>query len=73
LDNWNDILEDLKNSGRMVIYTNLLDAKAVEIDSKVVGIALQEGSGFCKMILSKPENQEIIAELSVKAGKRNKG
>jgi len=62
LDNWNDILEDLKNSGRMVIYTNLLDAKAVEIDSKVVGIALQEGSRFCKMILSKPENQEIIAE-----------
>ncbi len=62
LDNWKTVLEDLKKSGRMVLYTNLMDAKAVEIDNRLVGIICDKGNGFSKMIVSKPENLEVIAE-----------
>lgn len=66
LDNWKDIVEEFKNSGRMVLYTNLLDAKAYEVDDRVIGIVFENASGFCKMIVSKPENLEVIEEITGK-------
>ncbi|PNT90965.1 DNA polymerase III subunit gamma/tau [Clostridium thermosuccinogenes] len=68
---WDEVLNELKSMGRMVVYTNLLDAKAVELDEKRVGILFKEGSGFCKMILSKAENQEVIETvISKKLGRQ---
>ncbi len=63
IDNWKNIVEELKKSGRMVLYTNLLDTKAVEMDSRIIGIVFKKANGFSKMILSKPENLELIEEI----------
>ncbi|MDP4182208.1 MAG: DNA polymerase III subunit gamma/tau [Bacillota bacterium] len=60
LDCWESIIDDFKNMGRMVLYANLLDTKAVEIDNKMVGIILGEAKGFGKTLLSKAENTELI-------------
>jgi len=70
LDCWKDILTELRSSGRMVLYTNLMDAKAVELDSKVVGLVFPADSGFSKMIVTRPEHQEVITGvLSKKLGR----
>lgn len=63
LDNWSEIVEEFKKSGRMVLYTNLMDAKAYEVDDKIIGIAFENAPGFCRMIVSKPENAEVIEEI----------
>jgi DNA polymerase-3 subunit gamma/tau len=60
LDNWDEILVELKNSGRMVIFTNLLGTKAVELDSKFIGIVFSESSNFSKDLISRHENLEVI-------------
>jgi len=73
LEIWDDVLKELKSMGRMVVYTNLLDTKAIEIDDKRVGILFKERSGFCKMMLSKAENLEVIESvLSKKLGRQIK-
>lgn len=71
LESWEDIIKDLKNGGRMVLYTNLLDTRAVELDSRFVGIVFGSGSSsFSKMLVSKPENMEVVAEaVSKKLGR----
>ena len=57
---WEDILKDIKDSGRMALYTYLMDTKIVEIDDKFIGVVFGEGQSFAKMCLMKPENIEIL-------------
>ncbi len=63
---WNSIVDEIKNMGRMMLYTNILKTRAVEIDEKQVGIVLGEGGGFARMVINKPENLELIQELAAK-------
>lgn len=67
LDFWNEILSGIKSSGKVALYTHLIGTKAVELDSRIIGIVLGEGAGFGKMLLSKAENVEI---LETEIGKR---
>lgn len=60
LEVWNDVLEEIKNAGRMVLYTHLFGTKIVEIDDRFIGIVLGEGRGIVKVCLNKPENAEIV-------------
>ncbi|MDF2522938.1 MAG: polymerase subunit gamma/tau [Clostridiales bacterium] len=57
---WDGILKELKNAGRMIVYTNLLETRAIELDDKFIGIVFPEGSDFKKMLVSKAENMETI-------------
>ncbi len=57
---WDQVINDFRNMGRMVLYANLLDTKAVELGSKTIGVILGEGKGLAKTILSKMENIELI-------------
>lgn len=66
LDIWKDILNELKNMGRMGLYTNLIDAKAVELDNGALGILFSHDKSFNKMIASKAENIEVIQQLASK-------
>jgi DNA polymerase III subunit gamma/tau len=68
---WDSIVGGLKSRGRMVLYTNLLGTKAVEVGTKIVGILFGSGSGsFGKMMVSKAENLEVVQEvLSKKLGR----
>jgi len=70
LELWAEIIEELKKNGRMAIYTNLLGTRAIELNSKFIGIVFASGSSFNKMLISKVENLEVLeAAISKKLGK----
>jgi DNA polymerase-3 subunit gamma/tau len=68
---WNDILNELKNMGRMTIYSNLTGAKPLELDSGSIGIVFPEGRRFNKMFVSTAENIEVLENvISKKLGRK---
>ena len=68
---WPKIVNDLKQNGRIVLYTNLLDTRAEEINDMTVGIKFPKGiTAFGKTILEKQENiKEISTLVSMACGK----
>lgn len=59
---WKNVLDELRQSGKIMLYSNLLKAKPIEINDMTVGISFPEGlNAFGKSILEKSEN---IIELS---------
>ena len=68
---WPTIVNDFKANGKIMLYTNLLNTKAVEINDMTIGIEFPNGlTAFGKTVLEKPENMnEIIKQLSVIYGK----
>ncbi|MCX7709440.1 MAG: DNA polymerase III subunit gamma/tau [Clostridia bacterium] len=60
---WDKVLEELRKSGRMVLFTNLIGSKAIEIDQKIVGIVFENGGSFNKMLVSKAENAEVLESV----------
>ena len=64
LEYWSNILNKLKSSGKIMIYTNLLNTKARQIDDENIEIQFNNGiTAFGKTILTKPENIEEIKKL----------
>ncbi|NLL06637.1 MAG: DNA polymerase III subunit gamma/tau [Clostridiaceae bacterium] len=57
---WDDVLNDLKQNGRMALYSFLVDTKAVEVNSRIVGIVFPSEKSHLKINVSKNENAEII-------------
>ncbi len=68
---WPNILNDFKNNGKFMIYTNLLNTNAVEINDMTVGIEFPNGlTSFGRTMLDRPENKnEIIKQISIVCGK----
>lgn len=68
---WPQIVNDLKQSGKIVLYTNLMNTKAKEINDMTVGIEFPNGmTSFGKTVLEKPENiREISNLVSIACGK----
>ena len=68
---WQDIVSNFKNNGKIMLYTNLLDTNAIEINDMTVGIEFPKGiTAFGKSVLEKPENKmEISKQVSVACGK----
>jgi len=60
LEVWAEVLKELKNNGRMGLYTNLLDTKVIEISNKVVGLVFSNTGSINKLYVSKPENMEVV-------------
>lgn len=60
LEIWNDILDDLKQDRKMVLFSYLLDTKAIEIDNRIIGIVFPEEQSFAKINVSKSENAEVL-------------
>ena len=54
-----------------MLYSNLLKAKAIELNDMVIGISFPEGiNAFGKSILEKPENiNELSKTISMEYGK----
>ena len=71
---WPKIIDKLKTSGKMMIYTNLLNTKAKETDDSTIEIEFENGlTAFGKTVLAKPENQEVITNLIIQeTGKQMK-
>ncbi|MEE0865490.1 MAG: DNA polymerase III subunit gamma/tau [Clostridia bacterium] len=68
---WPQIVSDLKQSGKIVLYTNLMNTKATELNDMTVGIEFPNGmTSFGKTVLEKPENiREISNLVSIACGK----
>ncbi len=68
---WPQIVRDLKQNGKIVLYTNLMNTTAKEINNMTVGIEFPNGlTAFGKTVLEKPENiKEITNLISMASGK----
>lgn len=68
---WPDIVNNFKKNGKIMLYTNLLNTNATEINDMTVGIEFPKGiTPFGKTVLEKPENKmEISKQVSVACGK----
>ena len=68
---WPQIVRDLKQNGKIVLYTNLINTRAKEINDMTVGIEFPNGlTSFGKTVLEKQENiKEITNLVSMASGK----
>ena len=68
---WPQIVRDLKQNGKIVLYTNLMNTRAREINDMIVGIEFPNGlTSFGKTVLEKQENiKEITNLVSMASGK----
>ena len=68
---WPSIVTNLKQNGKIVLYTNLINTEAKEINDMTVGINFKKGiTPFGKTILEKQENiRELTNLVSMACGK----
>ena len=68
---WENIINQLKASGKVMLFTNLMNTRAVELNDMVIGIEFQNGlTSFGKTILEKSENMNELKRLiSIEYGK----
>ena len=68
---WPQIIQDLRQNGKIVLYTNLMGTKAKELNDMTVGIEFPNGmTSFGKTVLEKQENiREISNLVSMACGK----
>lgn len=59
---WPEVLEGLKKDGKMVLYSNLTDTDALELDDGFIGIVFGGNGSFAYTLVSRHENLEIIQQ-----------
>ena len=60
---WENVITQLKKSGKMVLYANLIGTKAIKIQNNTIGIIFSKSSGeFGKTLISKKENLEVLKD-----------
>ena len=61
---WKDVVKKLKDNGKIMIYTNLLNTDAVEVADDVLEIEFKNGiTNFGKTVLNNKENISEISKL----------
>ena len=68
---WNDVITDLHESGKVMLYTNLINTRAKQINDLVLEVEFPNGlTSFGKLLIDRPENKQVLTKMvSVKAGK----
>lgn len=68
---WGDVVNTLKQQGKVMLYTNLINTTAKEINDLTLGIEFPNGlTAFGKTVIEKSENmQELVKQVSIHAGK----
>ena len=68
---WPKVIEQLKQTGKMVLYSNLINTKAKQKDDLTLEVIFPNGiTKFGKDLLQRPENmQEIVRLVSMECGK----
>ena len=68
---WKNIVDNFKNNRKMILYANLFETNAIEMNDMTVGIEFPNGIDPAKkMLLERPENMaEISKEVSLACGK----
>jgi len=72
VDCWINVLENLKKNGKLVLYTNLLNTKAVEVNDLTLGIQFAKPlTDFAKTVLEAPDNRrDIETAVALECGKQ---
>lgn len=64
VENWSDVLNTLKTSGKMVLYTNLLNTTAKEINDMTIGIVFHtQPTAFGKTVLEQIDNRKELEKI----------
>jgi DNA polymerase-3 subunit gamma/tau len=73
-EKWPNILNNLKKSGKILLYTNLINATPVELNDLVIGIEFKNGvTPFIKSVIERAENiAELEKAISMEYGKEMK-
>ena len=68
---WPKVLGNLKQNGKVMLYANLINTVAKQINDMTVGIEFKGGlNSFRKELLEKPENKnELVRLVSMECGK----
>ena len=68
---WPKVVDTLKNSGKMILYSNLVNTKAKQKDDLTLEVIFPNGiTKFGKDLLQRPENmQKIVKLVSMECGK----
>ncbi|MBR2786841.1 MAG: DNA polymerase III subunit gamma/tau [Clostridia bacterium] len=71
VEGWNKLVNGLKESGKIMLYTNLMNTTATEENDMTVGIVFKNGiTPFGRSILDKPESINELSKLvSLEYGK----
>lgn len=60
---WSRIIKELFSLGRVMLYTHLLDTKAVKLDSNTIGIVFPQDKSSLKDVVNTQENLQVIRGL----------
>lgn len=67
---WNNVINKIKQSGKMGVYVNLIGSTAKQVNDMVVEVNLANKNSFAKQILESHENKsEIEKQVSMEIGK----
>lgn len=67
---WDNVINKIKQNGKMGIYVNLIGSKAKEINDMTIEVELANKNSFAKQILESHENKTEIEKIaSIEAGK----
>ncbi len=68
---WPNILQQLKQNGKLMLYANLINSRAVELNDMTIGIEFSSKlNDFRRQLLEKNENlQEVEKLVSIACGK----
>jgi len=71
ITNWQGVLNDLKKQGKVMLYANLVNTEAVEINDMTVVIRFHNGlNDFRERLLKQSENMNLLTkEISMMCGK----
>ena len=71
VENWGKIVGSIKESGKVMLYSNLANSTACELNDMTIGIAFPEGlTPFGKSVIAKSENlSELTKLVSMEYGK----
>lgn len=70
-EGWDNLVKGLKENGKIMLYTNLVNTTATEVNDMTIGIVFPNGiTAFGKSILDKPESvNELTRLVSLEYGK----
>lgn len=61
IEDWPTIVNNLKTSGKVMLYTNLLNSKAKKLNDLIIGIELDPNiNNFGKSVVTRPDNMIIL-------------
>lgn len=71
IDAWQTVISNIKSQGKVMLYANLINTEAVQINDMTVAIRFNNGlNDFRKDLIGKPENMNVLnKEIAIICGK----